>query len=198
MAGPLRRVAIFLALVSTPAFAQQVDANLQALLNALMSGTQVALLSPLANGSVEVTNGIAPGQRSAADAAQLIERARLDLANLGVTKPTGQQLATALAGGTVDVPTGRTRLAGALPAGTSGVALSSQVVGAGSLPTVIGVSPAGVTSGQAAAGGTAPPPNGGLAGQMTAPQTPQAPIISPLPPSNVTVAPPSTPTPLLR
>jgi hypothetical protein len=201
MAGLLRTVVVFLALACAPALAQQTqqtDANLQALLNALMSGTPVTLLSPLRDGTVEVTSLTVPGQRSAAEAALLLERARIDLSNLGVDRPTGQQLSRALAGGTIDVPSGRTQLGGALPQGTPGVALRSQVINAANLPTAVGVSPSGVTPGQAAAGGTANPPNGGLAGQMAAPQTQQSPIVTPLPPSTTAVPPLAPPTPLLR
>ena len=198
MAGKLRAVVLFLALAGSPAFAQQINPNFQALLNALMQGTQVALLTPLRDGTVEVTSFAAPGQRTAADAAMLIERARINLANLGVAQPTGQQLATALAGGTLTVPTGSTQISGVLPQGASGVILQSQVVNAAALPTVIGVSPGGVNPGQAASGGSATPPNGGLAVPSSTPQTQQSPIVSPLPPSNTAVPPSGTATPYLR
>jgi len=201
MAGLLRTVVVFLALACAPALAQQAqqaDANLQALLNALMSGTPVTLLSPLRDGTVEVTSLTVPGQRSAAEAALLLERARINLSNLGVDRPTGQQLSRALAGGTIDVPSGRTQLGGVLPQGTPGVALRSQVINAANLPTAVGVSPGGVTPGQGAAGGTATTPNGGLAGTMATPQTPQSPIVSPLPPSSTATLPASTPTPSIR
>ena len=171
MAGQLRRVVILilLALACAPALAQQqqVDPNFQALLNALTQGAQVALLTPLADGTVQVTSFVAPGQRSAADAAFLIEQARVTLQNLGVTQPTGQQLAAALAGGVIDVPTGRTQVFGVLPRGTPGVAVSSQIVNSGGLPTIVGVSPGGVAAGQAASGGSAT----------------QAPIITPMSPT---------------
>jgi len=126
MAGKLRAVVLFLALAGSPAFAQQaqvqqVDPNFQALLNALMQGTPVALLTRLPDGTVEVTSFAAPGQRTAADAAMLIERARINLANLGVAQPSGLQLATALAGGAVTVPTGSTQLSSVLPQGATGV-----------------------------------------------------------------------------
>ena len=204
MARLLRNVVLLCSLAGTPALAQQVDANFQALLNALMQGTQVALLTPLPDGTVEVTSFAAPGQRTAADAAMLIQRARINLANLGVTQPTGQQLATALAGGTLTVPTGSTQISSVLPQGASGVILQSQVVNAATLPTVIGVSPGSVnpgqagTLGQAAAGGSATPPNGGLAVPSPTPQTQQSPIVSPLPPSNTAVPPSGTATPYLR
>jgi hypothetical protein len=160
MAGPLRRVVILLALACSPALAQQVDPNLQSLLTALMQGTPITLLTPLSDGTIQVTSFTAPGQRNAADAALLIQQARVDLQNLGVTRPTGQQLAAALAGGTINVPTGSTQLPGVLPRGTAGVTLNSQIVNAANLPTIIGASPAGVSAAtgaaQAGAGGSVP------------------------------------------
>jgi len=201
MAGLLRSLVVTLALACSLVLVQ-VDANLQALFNALMSGSEVALLSPLPDGTIEVTSFAAPGQRSAADAALLIERARIDLANLGIERPTGQQLARALAGGTIDVPTGRTQIGGALPQGTPGVTVRSQVISAGNLPTIIGVSPGGVGwAPAAAAGGSANPPSGGLAGSVPPPQTPfsqPAPIVSPLPPASTAAPPAATPTPFIR
>src|SRR6185503_3446183 len=159
MAGLLRLVVVSLGfLACAPAQAQQVvDANFQALLNALMQGTQVALLTPLADGTVQVTSFAAPGQRSAAEAAVLIERARINLSNLGVAQPTGAQLATALAGGTLDVPTGRTQIVGTLPISPAPATVSTQIVTATGLPLVVSptpASPGGV--GQAAAGGSVP------------------------------------------
>jgi len=200
MAGQLHRIALFLGFACAPALAQ-VDPNFQALLNALMQGTQVALLTPLPDGTVEVTSFAAPGQRTAADAATLIERARINLQNFGIERPTGQQLAAALAGGTIEVPTGRTQIQGVLPQGTTGVVLRSQVVNTAGMPTVIGVSPGSVNPGQAAAGGSATPPNGGLPSNMPSPQTQSsqpAPIVSPSPPASTAVPPAGTPTPFLR
>jgi len=182
MAGLLRTVVVFLGFVCAPALGQQVDASFQALLTALMQGTPITLLTPRSDGTIEVTSFTAPGQRTAADAAMLIQSARVNLQNLGVVQPTGQQLAAALAGGAIDVPTGRTQMRGVLPQGTAGVTMQSQVVNAASLPTIVGVSPSGVS---AAAGGTATP-NGGFAGTVVSPQSPAtqpAPIVSPLPPT---------------
>lgn len=166
MAGQFRALVLFLALACTQA-AAQVDPNYQALLNALMQGTQVALLSPLPDGTLQVTSFTAPGQRSAVEAAALIERARVNLSNLGVAQPTGQQLALALAGGTISVPSGSTQITGVVPQGT----IRSQVVSANGFPQIVGASPGGVNPGQAAAGGTAAQPNGGLAGVTQAQQT---------------------------
>lgn len=168
MAGQLRGVVLFLALACAQASAQ-VDPSFQALLNALMQGTEVALLTPLPDGTLQVTSFRAPGTRSAVDAAALIERARVNLGNLGVAQPSGQQLALALGGGTIDVPSGRTQIVGVLP---EGAISRSQVVNTANLPQIIGaMSPGSVTPGQAAAGGTATTPNGGLAGLTPAQQT---------------------------
>ena len=196
MASLLRTVVVFLGFVCAPVLAQQVDANFQALLAALMQGTPITLLTPRSDGTVEVTSFTAPGQRSAADAAQLIQNARLNLQNLGVVQPTGQQLAAALAGGAIDVPTGRTQIQGVLPQGATGVTVRSQLVNAASLPTIVGASPAGVSA--AAGGSVAVTPNGGLAGTVVSPQSPatQTPIVSPLPPTPIPPA--STPAPFVR
>lgn len=204
MAGLLRLVVVSLGIAAAPALAQQaVDANFQALLNALMQGTQVALLTPMADGTVQVTSFAAPGQRSAAEAAVLLERARINLSNLGVVQPTGAQLATALAGGVLDVPTGRTQIVGALPLGPTPPTVSTQVVTAAGLPLVISptpASPAGVTGqpGQAAAGGGVPTFG---APATIAPQTQPtqpAPIVTPLPPSSTPLPPSGTATPVFR
>jgi len=136
-----------------------------------MQGTPVALLTPLPDGTVQVTSFTAPGQRSATDAAALIQRARTNLANFGVVQPTGQQLAAALAGGPLTVPSGSTAIAGVVP----GATMQTQIVNASNLPMVVAPSSAGVTPGNAAAGGSvassATLPNGGLAGLTSAQQT---------------------------
>ena len=174
MVGKLRAVVAALAIASAPALAQ-VDSSLQTLLNALMQGSEVALLTQLADGTVQVTSFRAPGQRSATDAAALIERARVNLANLGVAAPTGEQLAVALAGGPIEIPSGRTSMIGVLPAGTNGVEVRTQVVSQAGLPSIVAVSPAGVGAASAASGGTAPGGaaalNGPLAPMSLAQQT---------------------------
>lgn len=192
MAGQLRHVVFLFALACTQA-AAQVDANFQALLSALMQGTQVALLSPLPDGTLQVTSFAVPGQRSAADAAALIERARINLTNLGVAEPTGEQLALALVGGTIDVPSGRTQIVGVVPQGIPGATIRSQVVNTSGFPQVIGgTSPAGVNPGQAAGGGTAAAPNGGLAGLPPAQQTQITPAGTSMTVPGLLPVPPST------
>lgn len=112
----------------------QADANLQRLFTGLTQGTEITLVTPLPDGMAEVTSFTPPGRFSAADAAGAIERARRQLAALGVAQPSGRQLAVALAGGTVDIPTGRTQLGGELPLGTQRALIRSQLVAAGALP----------------------------------------------------------------
>jgi hypothetical protein len=112
----------------------QADINLQNLFAGLTQGTEVTLVTPLANGMAEVTSFSPPGRFSAADAAGALERARQQLAALGVAQPSGQQLAVALVGGTVDIPAGRTQLGGVLPPGTQRPSIRSQLVAAGALP----------------------------------------------------------------
>src|SRR5688500_3394187 len=112
----------------------QAEANLQSLFIGLTQGTEVTLVTPLANGMAEVTSFSPPGRLSAADAAGALERARQQLAALGVAQPSGQQLAIALIGGTVDIPTGRTQLGGVLPPGTQRPSIRSQLVASGALP----------------------------------------------------------------
>jgi len=191
MAGPLRVVAIFLALACAPALAQ-VDQNFQTLLSALMQGTPVALLTALPDGTVQVTSFTAPGQRSATDAAALIQRARTNLANFGVTRPTGQQLAAALAGGPINVPSGSTAIAGVV----RGATLETQIVNAANMPIVVAPSSPGVTAGQAAAGGSvassAPPPNGGVVGPT--PLQPTQALSAQPPAQPLIVSPPLLPT----
>jgi hypothetical protein len=145
MGRVLRCVVIALLAVAAKASAQ-ADASLQAILQGLTQGEEVTLVTPLANGLSEVTSFRSPVRLSGAQAAGALERARQELAALGVPRPSGLQLATALFGGTVDIPSGSTQLAGVLPGGPRGAGLRSQVVASGALPQ------AGTPS--AASGGT--------------------------------------------
>lgn len=129
----LRCVAAALTAFACEAWAQ-ADANLQSLLVGLTQGTEVTLVTPLADGMAEVTSFSPPGRLSAADAAGALERARQQLGALGVAQPSGQQLAVALVGGTVDIPSGRTQLNGVLPPGAQRAAIRTQVVAASALP----------------------------------------------------------------
>jgi len=116
----LRCVVAALTALACEAWAQ-ADINLQNLFAGLTQGTEVTLVTPLANGMAEVTSFSPPGRFSAADAA-------------GALEPSGQQLAVALVGGTVDIPAGRTQLGGVLPPGPQRPSIRSQLVAAGALP----------------------------------------------------------------
>jgi hypothetical protein len=129
----LRCVVAALTALACEAWAQ-ADINLQSLFAGLTQGTEVTLVTPLANGMAEVTSFSPPGRFSAAEAAGALELARQQLAALGVAQPSGQQLAIALVGGTVDIPAGRTQLGGVLPPGTQRPSIRSQLVAAGALP----------------------------------------------------------------
>ena len=133
MAGILRCIIAAFAALALEASAQ-ADVNLQNLLNGLTNGAEVTLVTRLANGMTEVTTFTPPARLSVADAASAIEFARRELAALGVAQPTGQQLAIALVGGTVDIPSGRTQLGGVLPKGPQHAQIRSQLVAAGALP----------------------------------------------------------------
>lgn len=128
----MRRLRI--ALLALAAFAgnaaAQLDANLQNLLTSLTQGTEATLVSPLADGQVLVTSFTPPVRLTPFDAMTVLERARGLFASLGVAQPTGEQLAIALIGGTVDVPTGRLALMRMLPAGGTTVPLRSQTMAA--------------------------------------------------------------------
>jgi hypothetical protein len=118
------------------AFAQ-ADLNLQNLAAALTQGTEAVLLTPATNGMVQVTSFVPPRRFTEAEAAALVEAARSRLAGLGVSRPTGEELAAALVGGAVDAPAGSTQVSGVLPEGPAAVALRSEVIFATALPQVI-------------------------------------------------------------
>lgn len=122
------------AVLSAPLALAQANNNLQALFLGLTKGTEVTLMTPLANGMAEVTSFRPPAQLSGVEAAQALELARQQLAALGVAQPTGQQLAVALVGGPVNVPTGSTQLAGVLPKGPAQASVRTQIITAGALP----------------------------------------------------------------
>lgn len=129
-----RALLCLLALLAAPPALAQANNNLQALFAGLTEGTEVTLVTPLANGLAEVTSFRPPVRLGGAEAAGAVEQARQQLAALGVAQPTGRQLAVALVGGTVNVPTGSTQLAGVLPKGPAPAAIRTQVIAAGALP----------------------------------------------------------------
>jgi hypothetical protein len=137
------------AALAFPAAAQ--TGSLQSLLDALTQGSEVTLITHFANGTSQVTSFRPPLRLPPAEAAAAVERARADLAAFGVTQPTGEQLAVALIGGTLDIPTGRTQLSGVLPQGSAGSAgaIRSQLVLTSALPQVApGPQAGGITAAQ--------------------------------------------------
>lgn len=122
------------AILAAPLAFAQANSNLQSLFVGLTEGTEVMLVTPLANGMTEVTSFRPPVRLAGAEAAGAIERARQQLAALGVAQPTGQQLAVALVGGTVNVPTGSTQLAAILPKGPAPASIRTQIIASGALP----------------------------------------------------------------
>ena len=159
---PRATLAAVLACSALLARAQSVDPNLQNVLAALTSGTEVTLVTPLTSGMLQVTS-FNPGARmSSADAGAAIDRARSQLQALGEPQPSAEEIARMLAGGPINLPGGRIQAAGILPARGQPASIRSQVVAAG---TTLAPGPAPATS---AAGGSAPAPARELALQQLA------------------------------
>ena len=89
-------------------------ANFQSLVVGLTQGTPVRLAAPPVEGFSRVII-LRPGAPlPAAQVAAMLERAREDMALLGIAQPTPEQLSAALAGGVLNTPSGSTQLRGAL------------------------------------------------------------------------------------
>ena len=144
---PRLLAAAVLALSALVARAQYVDPNLQNLLAGLMNGGDVTLITPLTTGMLQVTSFRTPVRMAAADAAAYVDRARQELAVLGVGQPSAEQIARMLAGGPLEVPAGRFTVPGLLALSGIPATIASQLVTAGT--PVQGY-------GNAAAGGSAP------------------------------------------
>lgn len=147
---PRLLVAAVLALATFLARAQSADPNLQNLLAGLTSGNAVTLVTPLTSGMLQVTRFHSPARMSAADAAAYIDRASLELARLGLTTPSAEEIARMLAGGPLVTPSGPYTLPGLLnTSGAAAATLASQIVAPGA--------PTASSGGNAAAGGTVNP-----------------------------------------
>lgn len=138
-------------LASSLATAQTGDPNLQILLGALTGGREATLVTPLADGRLQVTSFQPGGAMSAAEADAAVDRARAQLQALGEPQPTVEEIARMLAGGPIEIPTGRIHATGILPAAGHPASIRSQVVAAGTPLPATAAAP--VTS---AAGGSAP------------------------------------------
>src|SRR4051812_40083619 len=99
-------IAAVLACTAFLARAQAVDSNLQNLLAGLANGTPVTLVTPLTTGTLQVTSFRSPVRMTSPDAAAYVERAKQQLAYLGVQQPTAEEIARMLAGGPLVVPAG--------------------------------------------------------------------------------------------
>ena len=132
--------AAVVALGVSSAHAQYADPNLQNLLAGLMNGGEVTLITPLTTGMLQVTSFRPSVRLDAAETAAYVDRAREELAALGVAQPSAEQIARMLAGGPLEVPAGRFTVPGLLNLSGIPATLVSQLV----------------TAGSAAAGGSAP------------------------------------------
>src|SRR6476661_4693826 len=113
------------------AHAQQADPNLQNLLAALQTGAPVTLITPLTTGMSQVTSFSAPTHMSDAQALGYVENAKLELAKLGVERPTAEEIARMLAGGPLVVPAGNVTVPGLLNLAGFPASIVSQQVAAG-------------------------------------------------------------------
>lgn len=141
----LRLLALPLLFVAALAQAQSEETNLQNLLSALTTGRETTLVTPLRSGMLQVTT-FQPGTRvGAAEANQLVNQARDSLQAMGEPRPTAEEIARMLAGGPIELPSGRIQTAGMLPSAGWPATIRSQVMVAGTpLPST------------SAAGGSAP------------------------------------------
>ena len=139
--------AAVVALGVSSAHAQYADPNLQNLLAGLMNGGEVTLTTPLTTGMLQVTSFRPSVRLDAAETAAYVDRAREELAALGVAQPSAEQIARMLAGGPLDVTMGRVWAQGLLGVAGIPASITSQIVTAGT--PVPGY-------GSAAAGGSAP------------------------------------------
>src|ERR1044071_6537815 len=87
------------------------DANLQNLLSALTTGRETTLVTPLRSGMLQVTT-FQPGTRvEPTQANQLPPQARVSRRALGEPQPTAEEIARMLAGGPIELPSGRIQTA---------------------------------------------------------------------------------------
>src|SRR3954463_12468923 len=110
----LRLLPAVVLLVACSAHAQDADPNLQNLLTSLTTGSATTLVTPLRNGMAQVTT-FQPGTRlSAAQANLMISQARDSLRALGETQPSAEEIARMLAGGPIELQSGRIQTTGML------------------------------------------------------------------------------------
>ena len=87
--------------------------NFSSLVLGLSEGAPIRLAGAGRAGFRSVTTVASPAALSPAEVVALLSRMQNDLRILGISEPTPEQLSTALAGGVLDTPTGRTAMRGA-------------------------------------------------------------------------------------
>jgi hypothetical protein len=128
------------------------EANFQALVAGLTSGTQVQLFSVLPSGFTQNVTFTPTAALPPAQAAQVLEAARQQLIGLGIGAPTAEQIAFSLMGGTVPTALGGTPVPGQLNAQAAAnppspaAQIQAQNAGTGATTTPTATTP-GVTTG---------------------------------------------------
>jgi hypothetical protein len=89
------------------------DANLQSLVNGLSLGQPVTLVTPAANGVLQIAT-FTPPAALGADTARALEQARTSLISRGISQPSAQQVAVALMGGALPTSAGVLQVPGVL------------------------------------------------------------------------------------
>jgi hypothetical protein len=89
------------------------EANLQALVNGIGLGQTVTLVTPGADGVLQIVT-FTPPSALGSDVSRALEQARTNLIARGISQPTAQQVATALMGGTLATAAGPVQLSGVL------------------------------------------------------------------------------------
>src|SRR5882672_5291479 len=82
------------------------DANLQSLANGLSLGQTVTLVTPGADGLLQIVT-FTPPSALGTGVASALEQARTSLIARGIAQPTAQQIAVALMGGTIATSAGQ-------------------------------------------------------------------------------------------
>src|SRR5688572_32917345 len=197
------------------------QANFQNLVTGLTQGTQVQLFTVLPDGATQVVTFTPTAPVSADQVAQALERARQQLIGLGIGNPTGEQLATALVGGTVPTALGGSTVTGILAtpnppaaavqaqtsAGAAATAATTSTTPVPTAPVTVQLVPGTVATRPT---GTAPAPRINTsdsplpAGATSRSPTPPAPVVTsppgatPGPTPAAAVAAPGTPPPAGR
>lgn len=96
------------------------SANLAALVSGLAQGVPVTLVTPAADGQLQIATFNPPAVGSAVEVARALEAARSSLISRGIAAPTAQQIGVALMGGGLPTPLGVLQVPGVLT-GTAGV-----------------------------------------------------------------------------